>query len=79
MSESHAVTGLPSGQDGASDGPGGSRGDGAAVERLLAAAEAHPLGIDFLRTGYLGAVAATFGVHAFLVEEARRRIGPGAR
>ncbi len=47
------------------------RPDPSSVERLLAAARAHPLGIDYLMKGYLGSVAATFGVHAFTVEEAR--------
>jgi hypothetical protein len=54
---------------------GERRPDGAAVESLLSAARAHPLGIEFLRNGYLGSVAATFRVHAFVVEEARRKIG----
>lgn len=60
-------------------GAGGSHGeakaDPAAVESLLAAAKAHPLGLDYLANGFLGSVAATFGVHAFVVEEARRRLG----
>jgi hypothetical protein len=56
---------------------GERRPDAAAVERLLTAARAHPLGIDYLAKGYLGSVAATFGVHAFVVEEARRLIGAG--
>ena len=57
----------------------GSPSDPGAVDRLLAAAEAHPLGVEFLKNGFLGAVAATFGVHAFTVEEARRRLGSGAQ
>lgn len=43
----------------------------AAVRELIARAEAHPLGCDFLRRGALDAVAATFGVHAFTVDRAR--------
>jgi hydroxymethylglutaryl-CoA lyase len=50
------------------------RADPAAVESLLAAARAHPLGLGYLVDGYLGSVAATFGVHAFVVEEARRQL-----
>lgn len=45
------------------------------IAELLQKASDHPLGIDFLRTGYLETVATTFGVHAFVVEEARRRLG----
>ncbi len=45
------------------------------VVRLIEEAERHPLGIEFLLEGELGAVAATFGVHAFTVDAARRRLG----
>ena len=48
--------------------------ESAAVETLLAAARSHPLGTGYLVNGYLGSVAATFGVHAFVVEEARKRV-----
>jgi hypothetical protein len=46
------------------------------VQGLLRRAAAHPLGTEFLAGGSLDAVAATFGVHAFVVEAARRS-GPG--
>ncbi|MHC4108462.1 MAG: hypothetical protein ACYSTY_10300 [Planctomycetota bacterium] len=37
----------------------------------------HPLGTDFLANGALDAVAATFGVHAFVVDAAREALkGP---
>jgi hypothetical protein len=55
--------------------PGVFRPDPSEIDRLLAAARSHPLGIEFLMNGYLGSVAATFGVHAFAVEEARARVG----
>ena len=45
------------------------------VEQLIQRAEAHPLGTDFLRRGALDAVASTFGVHAFVVDSARDRLG----
>jgi hypothetical protein len=45
------------------------------VDALIAAAAAHPLGIEFLLNGQLGAVAITFGTHAFTVEAARERLG----
>jgi hypothetical protein len=45
-----------------------------AVEELIAAAERHPLGLEFLLDGELGAVAATFQTHAFTVDAARDRL-----
>lgn len=47
----------------------------AAVERLIAEARRHPLGIEFLLEGEPGCVAATFGTHAFTVDAARQRLG----
>jgi hypothetical protein len=44
------------------------------VDRLIASAREHPLGIDFLRSGALDAVAATFKAHAFVVDAARERL-----
>ncbi len=46
----------------------------AEVGRLIEDARRHPLGIEFLIEGELGAVAVTFGVHAFTVDAARRRL-----
>ena len=48
------------------------------VNVLVHQATAHPLGTRFLVNGAIDAVAATFGVHAFVVDEARRRIRDGA-
>jgi hypothetical protein len=48
------------------------------IESLLKRATSHPLGTGFLVEGSLDAVAATFGVHAFVVEEARRRVSADA-
>ncbi len=45
------------------------------VEDLIRRAEAHELGLDFLRKGSQDAVAATFGVHAFTVDAARIALG----
>ncbi len=44
------------------------------VEALIAAAEQHPLGLEFLLHGDLSAVAITFQVHAFSVDAARRQL-----
>lgn len=53
------------------------------AEQLLRAAAEHPLGTAFLLEGQMEAVAVTFGVHPFVVDEARgllerRRRGPGS-
>ncbi len=47
------------------------------VDVLIEAARRHPLGLEFLDEGELGCVAVTFGVHAFTVDAARRRLGRG--
>ncbi len=44
------------------------------VDALLDVATEHELGLDFLLTGSLDAVAATFRVHAFVVDAARDRL-----
>ncbi|MCG3191009.1 MAG: hypothetical protein L6R30_26540 [Thermoanaerobaculia bacterium] len=44
------------------------------ADELISCARSHPLGLEFLRRGYLGSVAAEFGVNAFTVEEARVRL-----
>ncbi|HEU5161679.1 MAG TPA: hypothetical protein VFV54_00905 [Thermoanaerobaculia bacterium] len=44
------------------------------VERLIARAKRHPLGLEFLASGLLATVAITLGAHAFTVEAARRRL-----
>ena len=44
------------------------------VTVLVRQAASHPLGTQFLAKGAIDAVAATFGVHAFVVDEARRRL-----
>ncbi len=51
--------------------PGRYRPTAAEVKLLVKRAEAHPLGTGFLAKGAIDAVAATFGVHAFVVDEAR--------
>ncbi len=53
--------------------PAGTGSDADVVE-LIGAATRHPLGLEFLLEGNLGAVAAIFGVHAFTVEAARERL-----
>jgi hypothetical protein len=45
------------------------------VAGLIDRAREHPLGTEFLADGALDAVAATFQVHAFVVEAARRSLG----
>jgi hypothetical protein len=44
------------------------------VQALIAAAAAHPLGLEFLLHGDLSAVAITFQVHAFSVDAARQQL-----
>ncbi len=48
--------------------------DPGVVEQLIARAKKHPLGLEFLASGLLTAVAITLGAHAFTVEAARRRL-----
>jgi hypothetical protein len=43
----------------------------AVVADLVERAKAHPLGLDYLKGGHLGSVAATFETHAFTVLAAR--------
>jgi hypothetical protein len=45
--------------------------DPAVAAELVERAKAHPLGLDYLKGGHLGSVAATFGTHAFTVLTAR--------
>ncbi len=49
------------------------------VRRLIELARRHPLGLDFLREGDLGSVAATFRAHAFTVDAARARLSENLR
>lgn len=44
------------------------------VEELIARAKRHPLGLEFLLSGMLGAVAIVLGAHAFTIEAARARL-----
>ena len=41
------------------------------AKKLIEAARSHHLGTEFLRDGALDSVAATFKVHAFVVDRAR--------
>ena len=45
--------------------------DPALVAALVERAREHPLGLDFLKGGHLGSVAAAFETHAFTVLAAR--------
>ncbi len=54
--------------------PGRYRPTADEVDLLLRRAAVHPLGTGFLVNGAIDAVAATFGVHAFVVDEARLRL-----
>jgi hypothetical protein len=59
------------------DLPNSYRPTAAEVDDLVRSAAGHPLGTDFLANGALDAVAATFGVHAFVVDAAREALkGP---
>jgi hypothetical protein len=44
------------------------------VDDLIRRATEHPLGTEYLRQGALDSVAATFQVHAFVVEAAREAL-----
>ena len=44
------------------------------IEKLIASAKKHDLGVDLLVNGPLDAVAATFNVHAFAVDAAREKL-----
>ncbi len=50
----------------------------AEVDALIDQASNHPLGTRFLTEGALDAVAATFKVHAFVVDAAREVLGAPA-
>ncbi|MCX7170317.1 MAG: hypothetical protein NTY41_08510 [Proteobacteria bacterium] len=69
---------TPAGRDGPSPIPGFAAmryvPSDRDIEELVAAAEQHPLGIEFLLGGELGAVAITFGAHAFAVDAARQQL-----
>ncbi len=56
------------------EAPGRYRPTVEEVTILVRQAASHPLGTNFLAKGAIDAVAATFGVHAFVVDEARRRL-----
>ncbi len=60
------------------DFPNSYRPTAAEVDDLVRSAAGHPLGTDFLANGALDAVAATFGVHAFVVDAAREAVGAAA-
>jgi hypothetical protein len=49
------------------------------VGALIAEAQKHPLGLEFLLSGDLSAVAITFQVHAFTVDAARQQLKGHAR
>ena len=44
------------------------------IQYLIERAKSHDLGIEFLLNGSLDAVAATFGVHAFVIDAARDQL-----
>lgn len=48
--------------------------DPALVAELVERARSHPLGLDFLKGGHLGSVAAAFETHAFTVLAARESL-----
>ncbi len=45
------------------------------IKSLIQAAEKHPLGINYLKSGAPDSVASTFQVHAFVVDSAREKLG----
>ena len=54
------------------------RPDRSEIDVLIRRASNHPLGTRFLIDGALDAVAATFKVHAFVVDAAREVLSPPA-
>jgi hypothetical protein len=56
------------------DGPFGFTPSADEVDAVIRHADGHALGTEFLRHGALDAVAATFGVHAFVIDAARERL-----
>ena len=62
------------GLQGLTDPPAVPPDDPSLVDRLIARAKKHPLGLEFLASGLLATVAITLGAHAFTVEAARRRL-----
>jgi len=45
------------------------------VDALIESAKRHPLGLGYLKDGSPDSVAFTFGVHAFVVDAAREKLG----
>lgn len=54
--------------------PSANPRDPRVVEELIERAKKHPLGVEFLSSGYIDSVAAGLETHAFTVEEARERL-----
>jgi len=48
------------------------------IDTLIDDAKSHDLGVEFLTSGALGAVAMTFNVHAFVVDAARDQLAKPA-
>jgi hypothetical protein len=48
--------------------------DPSLIDDLIARARKHPLGLEFLLSGFLASVAIALGAHAFTVEAARARL-----
>lgn len=44
------------------------------VDEVIARARKHPLGLEFLVSGFLASVAIALGAHAFTIEAARARL-----
>ena len=49
------------------------------IAKLMQQVSEHPLGRNFLVDGALDSVAATFGVHAFVVDAARESLNDAAQ
>lgn len=47
----------------------------AEIDALIESAKRHPLGLEYLKDGAPDSVAFTFGVHAFVVDAAREKLG----
>ncbi|MGZ5431878.1 MAG: hypothetical protein ACXW5U_26275 [Thermoanaerobaculia bacterium] len=62
------------GADAAIGAPIANPEDPRVVDEVIARARKHPLGLEFLVSGFLASVAIALGAHAFTVEAARARL-----
>lgn len=64
----------PTGAEAAIAAPIANPEDPRVVDEVIALARRHPLGLEFLISGFLASVAIALGAHAFTIEAARARL-----